>query len=180
MIYIVAVVLLGLIVVLAQLLLVYQKRSHDLRMKMEPIRRRIRDHRNTMAELFTKVQERGSTRLGEVERYLAAQGEKLEHAEEAYGDLDGEPMLQLPDVTGEEEGEKVFDDDYDPAWEGQAAAARELAREVLQAHESLNGQLNEVGRDREAIARTLERMQSQFGEEAGGSTPSRRKREGAS
>jgi len=178
-IYIVAVVLLGLIVVLAQLLLVYQKRAHDLRMKMEPIRRRIRDHRNTMAELFAKVQERGTTRLGELERYLAAQGEKLESAEAAYEDLESEPMLRVPEPTEEEEGEPAIGEDYDPEWEGQAAGAREVARAVLQAHESLDGQLNEMGRDREVIGRTLERMQSQFGEEVGGSKPRGRKRKAA-
>lgn len=179
MIWIAAVVLLGLIVVLAQLLLVYQKGAHDLRMKMEPIRRRIRGHRTTMAEVFAKVQERGTARLGEVERYLATQGEKLGKAKSAYEDLEGEEMLQAPEADEEESG-GVIDDDYDPEMEDQAAAAREVAREVLQAHESLDGRLNELGRDRDLIARTLDRMQSQFGEEAGGSTPSRRKREGAS
>lgn len=48
-------------------------------------------------------------------------------------------------------------------------------------HDSLESQLNEMGHDRDVIWRTLERMQAQFGEEAGGGKPSRRrKRRGAS
>ena len=166
--------------VLAQLLLVYQKRAHDLRMKMEPMRRRIRNHRTTMTELFTKVQERGAGRLAELERSLAAQGEKLERAEASYEELADDDMLQTPEAGEEEDDADPFDEDYDPGWEAQAAAARETARELLALHESLENRLNETGRDREVIARTLERMESQFGEEVGGTRTQRRRQEATS
>jgi len=175
-IWIASVVLLGLVVVLAQLLLVYQKRAHDLRMKMEPIRRRIRNHRSTMAEVFSKVQERGAESLASVDRFLDTQGDKLERAETVYEDLSGEDMLQTPEENDDSDAPDPLDDeDYDPEFEAQASAARETAREVIAGHESIESQLNEMGRDRDVIARTLERMQSQFGEEAGGGKPRRRK-----
>ena len=98
-IWIVAVVLLGLIVVLAQMLLIYQKRSHELRLKMEPIRRRIHDHRSTTAEIFARIQERSAERLAELEGFLDVQEAKLEEATASFHDLDDEELLQALDES---------------------------------------------------------------------------------
>ena len=57
MIWVLAVVVVGLIVVLAELLLNYQKRAHDLRTKQDPLRRRIRAHSQAMQEAVGGIQE---------------------------------------------------------------------------------------------------------------------------
>ncbi|MFH1570066.1 MAG: hypothetical protein ABIL09_18890 [Gemmatimonadota bacterium] len=176
MLWILVVVLLGLLVVMAQLLLVYQKRAHELRLKMEPIRRRIRDHRQTMGETFARLRERSSGRLEQLDAFLARRAAELEQAEGIYEELLEDRMLATPEEPDPEA--VVIDENYDPEFEAAAAAARDAAREVVAAQESLDHALNDLGRDRDLIRRTLERMQAQFGEELG--TPSgRRRREAA-
>ncbi|MBT4096306.1 MAG: hypothetical protein HOE86_01590, partial [Gemmatimonadetes bacterium] len=56
MIWVLAVVVVGLIAVLAELLLSYQKRAHDLRSKQDPLRRRIRAHAQAMEEAVGGIQ----------------------------------------------------------------------------------------------------------------------------
>lgn len=56
MIWVFAVVVVGLIAVLAELLLSYQKRAQELRLKQDPLRRRIRDHAKAMQDAVQGIQ----------------------------------------------------------------------------------------------------------------------------
>ncbi|MFH1566895.1 MAG: hypothetical protein ABIL09_02775 [Gemmatimonadota bacterium] len=67
MIWVIAVVVVGLIVVLAELLLHYQKMSHDLRTKQDPYRRRIRLHNQAMQEAASRIQSVAEAQLADYE-----------------------------------------------------------------------------------------------------------------
>ena len=68
MIWVLAVVVVGLIAVLAELLLSYQKRAHDLRSKQDPLRRQIRAETERMRRLLDDLCELPPAEVVEVGR----------------------------------------------------------------------------------------------------------------
>jgi beta-lactamase regulating signal transducer with metallopeptidase domain len=66
MIWIFAVVAVAVVAIIVQLLLVYQKRAHELRLRQEPIRRHIREQLRAMEEATLKIRRTAAQRLEEL------------------------------------------------------------------------------------------------------------------
>ena len=55
MVWVLAVVVVGLIAVIAELFLSYQKRASDIRLKQDPIRSKIRAHQQAMHDSVQRI-----------------------------------------------------------------------------------------------------------------------------
>ena len=98
MIWVLAVVVIGLIAVLAELLLSYQKRAHDLRSKQEPLRRRIRTHAQAMQEAVGGIQKTADDQLAYLQEELSRHTQRSEELRVGLTQLE----------------RSVFGDGYDP------------------------------------------------------------------
>jgi len=158
MIWVLAVIVGGLIVVLAELLLHYQKRAQNLRLKQDPIRRRIRQHTQAMREAAGRVQGVAANGVEELEIDLdgaTRQIEELGHRLRAHERLifgDGyDPRASKGTEPQENDSEPQEGEpkpiEKDPA-EGLAEAARDQQNE-------LEGHRMSLVRDLEVIKRTL-------------------------
>jgi hypothetical protein len=115
MIWIFSVVCVSLVVVLIQLLMTYQKRAHDLRMKQEPVRRLIRLHKQAMLESIERLHAAADGRLEELieetEKYkleTAQSAGVLKRWQERVGVEEGEEEAkEAEELQMEEDSEKI-------------------------------------------------------------------------
>lgn len=159
MVWVLAVIVVGLIAVIAELFLSYQKRATDLRLRQDPIRSRIREHHRAMRESVERIKGAAESQLEEFER----DSPQKNHQIEAFA-------RELRQVEAE-----LFGDDYDPAAarvdedflteeerkvEGEGEKEKEdpnlerttRARELI---EEIEGHANSLHRDVDVVKRTL-------------------------
>ena len=170
MIWIVAIVILCCIVVLAQLLLSYQKRAHDLRLKQEPLRRRIRLHTNAMQEEVRRIEDTARSRLEELERDAEELKEQLTPLEVTLAELEQEVFVDGSEDENDEEELEIATLD-----ESQVAL-RNVAKEAQGKQEELDGHLTNLVRDIEVVKRTLGLLESKLQRKDGGRSGKARKR----
>ncbi|MBT3343224.1 MAG: hypothetical protein HN712_06885 [Gemmatimonadetes bacterium] len=165
MIWVLAVVVVGLIAVLAELLLSYQKRAHDLRTKQNPLRRRIRVHSEAMQESVGGIQKTADEQeeylVGEL-TVLSQRGQELlqgltEMERSVFGDgydphapvpRDDEELIQ----DREPEGSKVDEEEETP---------ETLLRQAREYHQQeVNGHRTSLQRDLDVVRRTLSLLET--------------------
>lgn len=159
MIWVFAVVVVGLIAVLAELLLSYQKRAHDLRVKQDPLRRRIRAHSKAMQEAVGGIQAVATEQVAEFTTELQALArradelrEELERVERLVGDDSSSARDDLID-DGESDGGKI-DEEETPA--EKVSQARDYLRQEVDGHRL------SLQRDVEVVRRTLTLLESKL------------------
>ena len=160
MIWIIAVVAVGLVTVIVQLLLVYQKRAHDLRLRQEPIRRHIREHVRGMEEATQKIRQTAVRRLEELEfesGEFRKQSEEMRQIlrqlqEAVIGAATRPEVADVAEATAAsgEEGEK----------EKEKAGVREMLAEAVRMREQMDNHISSMRRDLEIVRRTMERIES--------------------
>ena len=108
MIWVLAVVVVGLIAVLAELLLGFQKKADDLRQIQNPIKHRIRTHQEAMQEAVSKIESAAAGQLQELEskmpvytQELSGLGNQLSAIEKQLFGPDYDPTVAV--VKGEED-----------------------------------------------------------------------------
>ena len=99
MIWIFAVVAVALVAIIVQLLLVYQRRAHRLRVRQEPLRQHIGEHLRSMEEETQKIRKTVSQRLEELEFESGEFREWLEKTRLVLGPLQ-ETALGSPGQEG--------------------------------------------------------------------------------
>ena len=77
MIWVVAVVVVGLIAVLAELMLSFQKKADELRQIQSPIKRRIRAHQEAMQEAVKNIENAATGRIDELDMQMPAYTNQL-------------------------------------------------------------------------------------------------------
>lgn len=165
MIWILAVVVIGMIAVLAELLLTYQKRAQDLRFKQDPIRSGIRGHAQAMQEAVGGIQESAAGQVQELTgdlRTLAGGGEELrsqltqlEHA--VFGEAHD------PNAPQEEKDELIEQDDPAAKRIDDEETPEDLLREAHDFHrQEVDGHRLSLQRDIEIVRRTLTQLEAKL------------------
>lgn len=176
MTWILAVIVVGLIAVLAEMVLVYQRRAYDLRMKQEPMRRRLRRHRKDMREAVERIRlaaEEGlrdiRSDMAERRRQVEPKGHlllELEHqirAEYAQPEPDG-PADGKEEPEEEEEGVTAVD----LGVRDRGQELRTLVRTVQSKHDELENHLASLERDADIAGRLFDRLQSKLQKDSAG------------
>lgn len=177
MIWAFAIVTVILITVIVELLMVYQKRAHDLRMLQEPMRRHIREHLRSMQEATQNIRRTAGQRFEEMkfeaEVLRKQSGEATKMISQLEVEIFGEARGEVADVeealeaAGEEEEEGEKDEEEEK---------RELVREAGRIRDEVDNHLTSVRRDLEIVRRTLERIEAKMARRMGGA----KKKEGTS
>jgi chromosome segregation ATPase len=143
-IWVLAVVVVGLIAVLAELLLSYQKRANDLRSKQEPVRRRIREHNRAMQEAVGGIQAAAQGRVDELTAELQQLAQQADTLREQV-----ERLARAAPAPAESD-----DDEDSPA--AQVGQLQDLMRVEV------DGNRLSLQRDVEVVRRTLTLLQSKL------------------
>jgi hypothetical protein len=179
MIWVFAIVTVILLTVIVELLMVYQKRAHDLRMRQEPMRRHIREHLRNMQEATQNIRRTAGQRYEEMkyeaETLRKQNGEATKMISQLEVEIFGEARGEVADVEealeaaadGEEEEEGEKDEEEEK---------RELVREAGRLRDDIDNHLTSVRRDMEIVRRTLERIEAKMARRMSGG----KKKEGAS
>ena len=160
MVWVLAVIVVGLIAVLAELFLSYQKRANDLRLKQDPIRARIREHQTAMQESVERITAAAESQLQEIEREAPEKSRQIdsfardlrEVETSLFGeDYDPSDTKRGEDFLSDEERKQAQEEEEekkkDPNLE-KAQRARDLLQET-------DGHATSLQRDVDVVKRTL-------------------------
>ncbi len=154
----IAIVVVGLIAVLAELLLSYQKKSDELRALQVPIRRRIRAHQKAMQEAVEKIEGAAQGRLDELEMEMPAFANQLTGLGKGLTAVETELFGEDYDPNAPKEEEEDFLDKSSGNSDGKVAEedgpeeAVNKARDLL---EEVEGHRSSLERDVEVVKRTM-------------------------
>jgi len=161
-IWVFAVVVVGLIAVLAELLLSYQKRASDLRTKQDPFRRRIRAHATAMQDAVGGIQGVATEQIADFTTELQALAKRAEELREELLRLErqvfgegGAAAAEKEDVIedGDEDAGKV---DAEDTPEDKIREAQDFIRTEVDGHRL------RLQRDVEVVRRTLSLLESKL------------------
>ncbi len=165
MVWVLGVIVVGLIAVIAELFLSYQKRAADLRLKQDPIRAKIRAHQKAMQESVERIKGAAEDQLQELDRELPLRAQQvdgfarnLREAEiEIFGE-DYDPRDAAKDTTdflsdGEDKDEEK-EEEKDPN-----LVRVEKARDLLS---EMEGHAASLKRDIEVVKQTLGMLESKL------------------
>ena len=170
MIWIFVFVYVCLVVVVIQLVITYQKRGNNLRMKQEPIRRRIRLHKEGMVETIDKLHNAVAGRLEELDeeakvyqsriciygklldrwRQTVPEEEELMHAEGLAADQDAEMEVQPASKVALGDRRNLLD-------------MRNLIERLAGNQQELEWLSERVDRDTNFVSETLSRIEGRVG-----------------
>ena len=90
MIYVIAIICICLLVVLVELLIVYQKKAHELREKRIPLQKRIRSHVQVVQESIERIYSAASQRIEELQGMVEPLKEGSQQQRRELADLSNE------------------------------------------------------------------------------------------
>ncbi|HIG52525.1 MAG TPA: hypothetical protein EYG11_12030 [Candidatus Latescibacteria bacterium] len=155
MIWFFGVLTIALLAVLAQILLLTQKRSNEFKIRQDPLRRRIEFHHSEMEGSFSRVEDTVVRRQEEITftiNHLKKQREAL-----------GQAVAQLQNQVYDDQPELV-DSDAEAVMVEVAAAAgeqspRTVLREAQNRYEEIGGYIGELEKDVTNVRRNIERIE---------------------
>lgn len=171
MIWILAVVVVGLIAVLAELLLNHQKRAHDLRVAQEPLRRRVQVHSQAMQEAVSGIQGLAQGQVAEVTVALTALAQRAEELRTGLTRLEREVFGDGYNSNGPASGKQddLIEDDETEA--GRVDPEEKPEDKLREAREFLRQDVdgNRLGlqRDVEVVRRTLDLLETKVRRRSG-------------
>ena len=179
MTWILAVVVVGLIAVLAQMVLVYQRRAYDLRMKQEPLRRRLRRHRKEMKEAVERIRLAAEAGLRDIRSDVTERRRQVEPKRHLLLELEHQIREEYaqpePDETadGKEEPEPEEEEEggvtaVDLGVRDRGQELRTLVRAVQSKHDELENHLASLARDADIAGRLFDRLQSKLQKDSAG------------
>lgn len=154
------VICIALIVILAQLMMIYNKRSDELLARQEPLRRRIQSHRKEIASSVERVQRAAESGLEELEFSISELVEKNAQFKKGVEQLE----LQVQSQNKGEDEEEGDIEDQDPV---SLAAIKEddprlVLRDAIRRREEVEININALKRDVEAIKRNMLRVNAKL------------------
>lgn len=135
-IWILVVVVVGMVVILAQLLLAYQKRAVRLRFAQNPVRRQITDHRHKLTELAETIRGMADTGLQQLQTNLSDLTRRSSHAANVVAELDPEAQARAEEMElaieeeGEGDGSESGNGHEDEALDELLGERREIGRRI--------------------------------------------------
>lgn len=167
MIWILAVIVVGLIAVLAEMVLVYQRRAYDLHIKQEPLRRRVRRHRKEMVEAVERIRTAAQQGFRAFEEELADRKLQLESRKQLLVELEHEVLVEYQEAqqeeTAPEEAAAVI-----PAVIDRGQELRSLVSTVQNKRDELENSLSSLQRDLDIAQRLLDRLENTVHRKLGG------------
>lgn len=166
MIWLFSVLSVVLVTIMVQLLLVYQKRSSELRFRQDPLRRRIREHHRAMEDTTAGIRRTATQRLEEVEHELGVLRESRDGTGKILGRLEAEVFgRDRPGEAAEADAEIPEPPNQTP----DATADRRTAlREARHRCDDVDSQLAALRREIEAVRRALSRVEARVKRHTGG------------
>ncbi len=154
MIWVFAVVVVGLIAVLAELLLSYQKRAHELRLLQEPLRRRIRGHAKAMQDAVGGIQAIATEQVAEFTTQLQGLARRADELREALLGLEQQVLGDAARIAAHDDLIEEVDPnagkiDAEETPEDSVHRAQEYLRQEVDGHRL------SMQRDVEVVRRTL-------------------------
>ena len=164
MIWVFAVVVVGLVTVIVQLLMVYQKRAHDLHMRQQPIRAHIREHVRSMEESTQKIRQTAVQRFEELEFESGEFRKQSEELRQILRQLQEAVLgaVTRPEVS--EVGEAAADsgEGDEKEKEKKKASTREMLTEAVHMRELMDNNISSMRRDLEIVRRSVDRIESRM------------------
>lgn len=161
MVWIFSVVAVALVAIIVELLLLYQKRAHELRLRQEPLRRRVREHLREMQETTLKIRRISAQRLDELDFEVRQTRKQCDAMQRAIRDLEqeifGETAEEIADV--DQAVAAVGEEEVD---ENDEAARREALREARRHYDEIELHIGSLRRDTMIVRRTMERIESRM------------------
>lgn len=160
--WVLGVICIALIVILIQLAAIYNRRSNELRLRQEPLRRRIQFHRKEIATSAEKVQRAAAGGLEELAFSITALADKNAQLKKGVEELEQQVR------SNNEDDEEI--EDKDPV---ALAALKEddprlVLRDAIRRREELESHINALKRDAEGIKRNMQRVNAKLTRAEGG------------
>ena len=159
MIWVLAVVVVGLIAVLAELLLSFQKKADDLRHIQNPIRRRIREHQEAMQQAVSTIETAANGQVQELDakmpvytQQLSGLGQQLSEIEKRVFGPDYDPTV--PVAVEEEDFLAKANKIEDEKEQAEVDPSEKVARAGRDLLDDLEGHKTSLQRDIEVVKRT--------------------------
>ena len=156
-IWVFSIAAIGLVAILIQMLLVYQKKAYDLRMRQAPIRKKTKEHVLNLQESTKNIRHSADDRVGELEaahriwaERIAPLKEEMEEVQKAI------PATPDPTAAPTGEGAEIPEEDSD------TASLRKLVIDAKNSRLELDTNLTGIERDTLLVKRTLEQMEAKL------------------
>ncbi len=156
MIWLFAIVSVSLVAILIQLLLVYQKKAYDLRMRQERIRKKIHEHISNLQETTKNIRHSASEQIGDLEAAQRIWAERLRPLTKELEELE---KLMPPSLEANDE-DPIDDSSEKLMLESDEVRLRELLDKIKAKQLELDGNLSGIERDTGLVRRTLEQMET--------------------
>ena len=170
MIWVVAVVVVGLIAVLAELMLSFQKKADELRQIQSPIKRRIRAHQEAMQEAVKNIENAASGRIDELDMQMPAYtnqltgfGKRLSEVETEIFGADYDPTAPVV----EEETDFLADQSEDGKDEEEGDPSEKAAKRAREILDEVEGHKTSLERDLEVVKRTVALLEGKLNRGSG-------------
>ena len=153
-----------LVVVVIQLVITYQKRGDNLRRKQEPIRRRIRLHKEGMVETIDKLHNAAAGRLEELDEEAKVYQSRIC----IYGKLldrwrqtvpEEKELMPAEELAADQDAEM----EVEPVCKAVLHDMRNLIEELVGKQQELEWLRERVDRDTKFVRETLSRLEDRVG-----------------
>ena len=158
MIWIYCVIIIALLAVLAQMLLLLQKRSNEMNLRQDPLRRRIEFHHNEMETNFSTIEAAVVRSREEIRFSLIHLKKQRDVLGQAVGQLQNQISADETEEQSEEHGKEEAVMEEVAAVRGEPIQ-HTLLRETRGRYEEIDGIIGELEQDESYIRRNMERIE---------------------
>lgn len=162
MIWLFSVAIVALVAIIGQLLLVYQKRAHELRVRQQPLRQRIKEHLRAMQESTLKIRRTASQRLEELDFEIGQMREQRDKLGKALVSLENEILGKVKAKTAEVKIAAAATGEGVVAEESEGEERRKALHEARSKIEEIDGHLSVLRREIENMTRILNRIEAKM------------------
>ncbi len=162
--WIFSIVAVGLLAILIQMLLIYQKKAYDLRMRQAPIRKKIKERVQNLQESTKNIRRSAGDRVGELDAAQRIWTEKVAPLKAEMEEVQ-KSIPTRPEPTAEpgaDGGGEIAEEDSD------MAGVQKLVIDAKNSRLELDTNLTGIERDTGLVKRTLEQMEAKLTRMPGG------------
>jgi hypothetical protein len=163
MIWLFAVISVALVTIIVELMMVYQRRAHDLKLRQEPMRGRVGALVRSMQDSTEKIRQTGAERLEDLDsevKILRKQSEMvlsvIRKAQEDRAAVSEREIATVEEAVAAPDPEQA-------APEAQDDTSRDALRDAAHRRDEIDAHVTSMRRDLEIARATLERINSRIG-----------------
>jgi hypothetical protein len=162
MLWIFAVIAVALVAIIVELLMVYQKRAHDLCLRQEPIRRSIREHVRGMEESTQTIRRTATQGLEELDYQVRVKRKQSEPLSALIRQVreDAGATVEEETTSAEQPVATAAAEDSDEPLEPQQPTRDALLLDATRTYDEIDGHITSLRREVEIVRRTMERIEA--------------------